>query len=88
MDQPVDDPDPNLEGVVGQALHVSSGLVDREFGDAGEIDQINKIRYVIEQVIANFKTWRIMHTDYRRPLATFTTTISTVIALHFYATAE
>jgi hypothetical protein len=30
--------------------------------------QINKIRYVIEQVIANFKTWRIMHTDYRRPL--------------------
>jgi len=47
--------------------------------------QVNKIRYVIEQTIANFKTWRIMHTDYRRPLATFTTTISTVIALHFYA---
>jgi hypothetical protein len=47
--------------------------------------QVNKIRYVIEQAIANFKTWRIMHTDYRRPLATFTTTISTVIALHFYA---
>ena len=33
--------------------------------------QIHKIRYVIEQVIANFKTRRIMHTDYRRPLATF-----------------
>jgi hypothetical protein len=49
--------------------------------------QINKIRYVIEQVIANFKTWRIMHTDYRRPIDTFTETISTVIALHFYATA-
>jgi DDE superfamily endonuclease/Helix-turn-helix of DDE superfamily endonuclease len=48
--------------------------------------QINKIRYVIEQVIANFKTWRIMHTDYRRPLATFTTTISAVIGLHFYTT--
>jgi hypothetical protein len=48
--------------------------------------QVNKIRYVIEQVIANFKTWRIMHTDYRRPLGTFTTTISTVIALHFYGT--
>jgi len=46
--------------------------------------QVNKIRYVIEQVIANFKTWRIMHTDYRRPLATFATTISAVIALHFY----
>jgi hypothetical protein len=49
--------------------------------------QVNKIRYVIERAIANFKTWRIMHTDYRRPLATFATTISTVIALHFYATA-
>ncbi|HEV2259703.1 MAG TPA: transposase family protein [Streptosporangiaceae bacterium] len=48
--------------------------------------QINKIRYVIEQVIANFKTWRIMHTDYRRPLATFPETISAVVALHFYAT--
>jgi hypothetical protein len=47
--------------------------------------QINKIRYVIERTIANFKTWRIMHTDYRRPLSTFMTTISTVIALVFYA---
>jgi hypothetical protein len=49
--------------------------------------QVNKIRYVIERAIANFKTWRILHTDYRRPLATFAITISTVIALHFYATA-
>jgi len=49
--------------------------------------QIDQIRYVIEQVIANFKTWRIMHTDYRRPLATFPETISAVVALHFYATA-
>jgi DDE superfamily endonuclease len=38
--------------------------------------QINKIRWMIEQVIANFKTWRIMHTDYRRPLRTFTEVIS------------
>lgn len=49
--------------------------------------QINKIRYIIEQTIANFKTWRIMHTDYRRPLATFATTISAVIGLHFYRAA-
>ena len=32
-------------------------------------------------------TWRIMHTDYRQPLKTLQETISTVIALHFYATA-
>jgi hypothetical protein len=49
--------------------------------------QINKIRATIERVIANFKTWRIIHTDCRRPLHTFTTTISTVIGLHFWATA-
>jgi len=46
---------------------------------------VNKIRYVIERTIANLKTWRILHTDYRRPLATFASTISTVIALHFYS---
>jgi hypothetical protein len=49
--------------------------------------QVNKIRYVIEQVIANFKAWRIMHTDYRHPLGAFTQTLSTVIALHFYKPA-
>ncbi len=46
---------------------------------------INKIRYLIEQTIANLKTWRTLYTDYRRPLATFATTIETVIGLHFYA---
>ena len=49
--------------------------------------QVNKIRYMIEQVIANFKSWRIMHTDYRRPLDTFETTISAVVGLHFYRMA-
>ncbi len=42
---------------------------------------------MIERVIANFKTWRIMHTDYRRPIDTFATTISAVIALHFWREA-
>jgi hypothetical protein len=50
--------------------------------------QVNKLRYVVERAIANFKTWRIMHTDYRRPLATFASTISAVIGLYFYAAAE
>jgi DDE superfamily endonuclease/Helix-turn-helix of DDE superfamily endonuclease len=49
--------------------------------------QIAKFLWVIEQVIANFKTWRIMHTDYPRPLETFTETISAVVGLHFYANA-
>jgi len=49
--------------------------------------QVNKIRYVIERTIANVKTWRIIHTDYRRPLNTFAETISTVIALQFFKLA-
>jgi len=50
--------------------------------------QVNKIRWMIEQVISHFKNWRIMHTDYRRPIDTFTTTISAVIGLHFYRMPE
>ncbi|MGI9001500.1 MAG: transposase family protein [Pseudonocardia sp.] len=46
--------------------------------------RVNKIRYVVERTIAHFKTWRILHTDYRRPIATFEETISTVVGLHFY----
>jgi hypothetical protein len=49
--------------------------------------QVNEIRWMIEQVISHFKNWTIMHTDYRRPLGTFTTTISAVVGLHFYRTA-
>jgi hypothetical protein len=52
---------------------------EKEFNTA-----VNRIRYVIERAIANFKTWRIMHTDYRRPLSTFAQTISIVVGLHFY----
>ena len=46
---------------------------------------VNRIRYVVERAIAHLKTWRILHTDYRRPLDTFPETITTVIALYFYA---
>jgi hypothetical protein len=52
---------------------------EKEFNKA-----VNRIRYVVERAIANFKTWRIMHTDYRRPLDTFALTISAVVGLYFY----
>jgi hypothetical protein len=55
---------------------------EKEFNTA-----VNRIRYMIEREIANFKTWRILHIDYRRPLATFKETISAVVNLHFFATA-
>ena len=55
---------------------------EKEFNTA-----INKIRWKIEQTIANLKTWRILHTDYRRPLANLADTISAVIGLQFYRAA-
>jgi len=52
-----------------------------------ERGELNKTRAVVERVIAHFKTWRILHTDYRRPLSTFRETISAVVALHLYSLA-
>ena len=48
---------------------------------------INGIRAVVERVIANVKNWRILHTDYRRPLDSFATTISAAVGLLFYSLA-
>jgi hypothetical protein len=45
---------------------------------------VNKIRWKVEQAISHFKNWKIMTTDYRRPISTFADTISAVIGLHFY----
>lgn len=49
--------------------------------------QVNQIRYQIERTIANLKTWRILHTDYRRPYETFSDTIAAIIGLEFYRQA-
>ena len=48
---------------------------------------INGIRAVIERVIAHLKNWRILHTDYRRPIDSFATTISAAVGLLFYSLA-
>jgi len=49
---------------------------------------VNQTRATIERVIAHFKTWRITHTDYRRPYPTFATTITAVIGLYYYTLSE
>jgi transposase len=45
---------------------------------------INKLRWVIERTNANIKTWRILHTDYRRPFHTYTQAFRTIRALIFF----
>lgn len=45
---------------------------------------IHQMRAAIERVIANIKTWRVLHTDYRRPRNTFTDTLNAVRGLIFF----
>lgn len=56
-------------------LHDSEKEYDKE---------INKIRYVVERAIANIKNWRILHTDYRRPIETFGPAFNALRKLIFF----
>ena len=86
----------NPKNWIGDKGYIGSNMITpfRKLADGELLDwqkeynsAVNKIRWMIEQVISHFKNWTIMHTDYRRPLKTFETTISAVIGLHFYRTA-
>ena len=44
---------------------------------------VNQVRYKIERVIANIKTWRVLHTGYRRPPETFPETITATLGIIF-----
>ncbi len=46
---------------------------------------INKLRAVVERVIAQVKTWRILHSGFRRPLSSYGRVFSVVRGLVFYA---
>jgi len=47
---------------------------------------VNRIRQVVERTIAYIKSWRILHTAYRRPLETFEQTITAALALYSFTT--
>ena len=46
---------------------------------------IDSCRYVGERAIANVKVWRVLFTDYRRPLSTYEQASSAIRALYFYS---
>jgi hypothetical protein len=46
--------------------------------------KVSSIRAAVERVIAHIKAWRIVATDYRRPLRTFRDTFDLVRGLFFY----
>jgi hypothetical protein len=62
---------------------------DRELSTREEDynNQISSFRAPVERAIANLKTWRILFTDYRRPLQTFKSSFRSAIGLYFFKEA-
>jgi hypothetical protein len=47
-------------------------------------NQVSSFRAPVERAIANLKAWRILFTDYRRPLETFASSFRAAIGLYFF----
>lgn len=45
---------------------------------------VSGLRAAVERAVANIKAWRILHTDYRRPLKTYKSSFNAVIGLYFF----
>jgi len=47
-------------------------------------NQVSSYRAPVERAVATLKAWRILFTDYRRPLKTFTSSFRAAIGLYFF----
>lgn len=52
--------------------------------DKEENRNVSRLRAPVERAMAHIKSWRILHTDYRRPLRTYPTSFRAVIGLFFF----
>jgi hypothetical protein len=64
---------------------VGGQLADRQRDDNA---RFSAIRAWIERAVANLKTWRILHTDYRRPLHTYNNALHAVLGPHWLTTTQ
>ncbi|MHC2185825.1 hypothetical protein ACVLV4_001468 [Rathayibacter agropyri] len=88
----------NLSNALADKAYQGTGMVTPIKKQPGEEDLpdhakqhnrfVNTHRYVIERTIANIMTWRIFHTDYRRPLRTFQDAFNAVRGLIFFIQKE
>lgn len=51
-------------------------------------NQISGLRAAVERAVAHIKNWKILHTDYRRPIDTWETTFRASIGLYFFSLTE
>lgn len=84
-------------GGIGDKGYQGTGLITPrkrpKGGELGKKDkecnaEISALRAPVEQVIAHFKTWRIFHTDYRRPYSTYSDAFGAGRGLFFFALYE
>lgn len=47
--------------------------------------EVSRLRAPVERAIAHLKSWRILHTDYRRPLRTYIASYRAVVGLYFFS---
>mgnify|MGYP001748667385 FL=1 len=82
-------------GWIGDKGYVGRGMItphkkppNGELSEAAKKENrsVNRIRQVVERTIAHIKSWRILHTPYRRPLETFEQTITAALALYAFKT--
>ncbi len=54
-------------------------------GDMQNNARISSLRAPVERMVAHFKSWRIFHTDYRRPYSTYESTYHAARGLFFFS---
>ena len=76
------------KGYVGRVITPHKKPPNGELSETAkeENKSVNGIRQVVEQTIAHIKSWRILHTAYRRPLHTCEQTITAALSLHVFKT--
>jgi DDE superfamily endonuclease/Helix-turn-helix of DDE superfamily endonuclease len=53
--------------------------------DKADNAKISALRAPVERVVGHFKSWRVLHTDYRRPYATYHEAYDVTRALFFFS---
>jgi hypothetical protein len=84
----------NSGGGIGDKGYQGTDLVTpRKTPPGGELSKRDKednaviaaLRAPVERLVAHFKSWRILHTDYRRPYRTYRETYDAARALFFFS---
>jgi hypothetical protein len=66
-------------------ISLLDGTAARRLGFRPTVSQIASFRAPVERLVAHFKNWKMLHTDYRRPYATYHDAFDAARALFFFS---